>query len=48
MSDKIIYSANKIFTGTEWLTDYSIIVEDEIIIDIVPTSSISTSADQQI
>ena len=48
MSDKIIYSANKIFTGTEWLTNYSIIVEDEIIIDIVPTSSIRTSAHEHI
>ena len=48
MSDTIIYSANKIFTGTKWLIDHSIIVEDGIIVDVVPISSIRTSAHQQI
>jgi len=48
MSDTIIYSANKIFTGTKWLIDHSLIVEDGIIVDVVPISSIRTSAHQQI
>lgn len=46
MSDKIIYSADKIFTGTKWLTDHSIIVEDEIIIDIIPSSQINQSTNK--
>ena len=43
-----IISTNTIFTGTKWLTDHSIIVEDEMIVDVVPTSLISPSAHQQI
>ncbi len=48
MSDKIIYSADKIFTGTKWLTDHSIIVENEIIVDVLPTASIRTHVHQHI
>jgi len=43
-----IISANKIFTGTKWLTDHSIIVEDEMIVDVVSTSLNSASAHQQV
>ncbi len=33
------YSAKHIFTGDEWLNDHSIIVEDGVIIDIIPSTS---------
>ena len=48
MNEEIIYSADKIFTGTEWLNNHSIIVKDKMIFDVVSTSSIRTSAQQQI
>jgi N-acetylglucosamine-6-phosphate deacetylase len=48
MSEELIYSADKIFTGTEWLIDHSIIVKDEIIVDVLATSSIRTSTHQHI
>jgi len=48
MSDTIVYSADKTFTGKEWLTNHSIIVQDEMIVDVVSTSLISSSAHQQI
>ncbi|MDE3142853.1 MAG: N-acetylglucosamine-6-phosphate deacetylase [Bacteroidota bacterium] len=41
-----IFSANKIFTGTKWLTDHSIIVEDEIIVDIIPSAQINQSTNK--
>ena len=43
-----IISAKKIFTSKEWLYDHSIIVEDDIIVDIVATKSIRKSAQQSI
>ncbi|OIR05378.1 N-acetylglucosamine-6-phosphate deacetylase [mine drainage metagenome] len=43
-----IFSANKIFTGTKWLTDHSIIVEDEIIVDIIPSSQINQPSNKPI
>ena len=43
-----IVSAKKIFTSKEWLYNHSIIVEDDIIIDIVATKSIRKSAQQHI
>lgn len=33
----IAYTADKIFTGSNWLVDHAILVEDSIIVDIVPT-----------
>ncbi len=36
-----IYSANKIFTGTGWLYDHSVITENGKIVDLVPTASLS-------
>lgn len=47
MSSKIV-SAKKIFTSQEWLIDSSLIIENETIVDIVPTSSISTAAHHHI
>jgi N-acetylglucosamine-6-phosphate deacetylase len=35
------YSADKIFTGEEWLSDHAIAVNDNIIEAIVPLSSIN-------
>ena len=43
-----ITSAHKIFTGTEWLTNHSIISENGIIAEVIPTASIRTSADPHI
>ncbi|MBN8836759.1 MAG: N-acetylglucosamine-6-phosphate deacetylase [Sphingobacteriia bacterium] len=40
------YSAHKIFTGTEWLHDHSIITENELIVDVVPTENIGTASTQ--
>lgn len=48
MSGKIIYSADKIFTGTKWLINHSIIVEAEIIVDIIPSSQINQSTNKLI
>ncbi|MBS1626601.1 MAG: N-acetylglucosamine-6-phosphate deacetylase [Bacteroidetes bacterium] len=42
-----IFSANKIFTGNNWLYNHSIITENEIIIDIVPNSSINKPTHQK-
>lgn len=35
-----IYTAEKIFTGTDWLPDHAIVTENEIIIDILPLVSL--------
>jgi N-acetylglucosamine-6-phosphate deacetylase len=35
-----VFTADKIFTGTAWLPDHSIIVEDEIITDVRPSVSL--------
>jgi len=43
-----IFSAERVFTGTEWLPHHSIITENEVIVDVVPTTSISTTAHQSI
>ena len=43
-----IISANKIFTGTAWLSNHSIIIEDEMIVDIIPTSQINQSTNKLI
>ncbi|HEY9363881.1 MAG TPA: N-acetylglucosamine-6-phosphate deacetylase [Chitinophagaceae bacterium] len=41
MSTDKIYTANKIFTGHEWLHDHAIIVSDNIIKDVLPVTSLS-------
>lgn len=38
---RTILTADKIFTGSDWLPDHSIIVEDEVIVDVLPTVSLS-------
>jgi N-acetylglucosamine-6-phosphate deacetylase len=49
MNDDIkIYSAKKIFTGNGWLHNHSILVEDEMIVDVVPSSPINQSTTQPI
>ncbi len=47
MNNQTIYAANQIFTGETWLENHSIIVEDEIIVAVVPTTSIDTTIEQQ-
>ncbi len=39
---RTIFSADKIFTGTDWLPDHSIIVENELIVDVLPKVSLSS------
>lgn len=34
------YSAEKIFTGTNWLYDYTLIVKDDYVADVLPTHSV--------
>lgn len=43
----IAYTADKIFTGNEWLTDHAILVENTLIVDIVPVSTMVSSQDLQ-
>jgi N-acetylglucosamine-6-phosphate deacetylase len=38
MNKRIIYTAEKIFTGSNWLEDHAVIEEDNRIVDIVPAS----------
>lgn len=42
------FTANKIFTGTKWLYNHSIVIEDDIIVDVAPTTSIKIAAHQKI
>ena len=34
------YTADKVFTGTDWLPDHAVIIQDEIIIDVLPVVSL--------
>lgn len=43
-----IISANKIFTGEKWLTNHSVIVKDDMIIDVVPSSQINQPTNKPI
>lgn len=36
-----VFTADKIFTGTDWLPDHSIITENELIVDVLPVVSLS-------
>src|SRR5471030_7677 len=47
MSKQENFSAKKIFTGDEWLSDKAIIVEDGIIVDIVSASTVHSSTSHQ-
>jgi len=40
VADPIIYIADRIFTGHEWLVDYGILAEKNLIKDIIPFSSL--------
>jgi N-acetylglucosamine-6-phosphate deacetylase len=35
------FTADRIFTGSDWLPDHSIIIDDELIADVLPTVSLS-------
>ncbi|MGI8583349.1 MAG: N-acetylglucosamine-6-phosphate deacetylase, partial [Chitinophagaceae bacterium] len=39
---RTIFTADKIFTGTDWLPDHSIIVENELIVEVLPMVSLSS------
>lgn len=39
---RTIFTADKIFTGTDWLPDHSIVIEDELIIEVLPMVSLSS------
>ena len=41
MSNSKIYVAERIFTGAEMLQDHAIVVEDDVIIAIVPSTNIN-------
>ena len=34
------FTADKIFTGSDWLPDHSIVVEKELIVDVLPLVSL--------
>ncbi len=36
-----VFTADKIFTGSDWLPDHSIITENELIVDVLPVVSLS-------
>ncbi|HVK96761.1 MAG TPA: N-acetylglucosamine-6-phosphate deacetylase [Flavisolibacter sp.] len=36
-----IYIADKVFTGTEWLKDYAVVIEDERILNVLPSTGIN-------
>ena len=38
-----IYTADRIFTGENWLNNHAVIVEDNIIKEVIPVSSLSSS-----
>lgn len=39
-----IYTADKIFTGTAWLPDHAIVIENEMIVDLIPMVSLPNDA----
>jgi N-acetylglucosamine-6-phosphate deacetylase len=40
VANSIIYIADRIFTGQEWLEDHAILVEENLIKDVMPSSSL--------
>jgi len=41
MNKRSIIAANKVFTGKEWLNDFSLVSENNQILELVPTASLS-------
>jgi N-acetylglucosamine-6-phosphate deacetylase len=41
---RTIFTADKIFTGADWLPDHSIVIENEIIVDVLPMVSLPANA----
>ncbi len=39
---RTIFTADKIFTGTDWLPDHSIVIEDELVVEVLPMVSLSS------
>ncbi len=39
---RTIFTADKIFTGSDWLPDHSIVIESELIVDVLPMVSLSS------
>src|SRR5687768_9896705 len=37
------YSAKRIFTGTSWLQDHAIVVDDSRVVDLVPKQNVSSN-----
>jgi N-acetylglucosamine-6-phosphate deacetylase len=44
MENKQVYRADKIFTGTEWLTDYAVVVAGGKVIDLVPAAPVKNGS----
>jgi len=44
----VAYTADKVFTGENWITGHAVVVQDDIITDIVPVSSLSSSSELKI
>jgi N-acetylglucosamine-6-phosphate deacetylase len=42
-----IHSAKKIFTGTNWLYDFSVVVKDGCIVDLIPTNQLNQKSTQE-
>lgn len=42
-----IYAAKKMFTGTSWLYDFSVIVKDRFIVDLIPTNELNEKPTQE-
>jgi N-acetylglucosamine-6-phosphate deacetylase len=40
----IIFSADRIFTGSDWLPDHAIVIENEKIVEVLPLVSLSTGS----
>src|SRR5688500_12756273 len=37
---RTIFTADRIFSGTDWLPDHCIVIEEDMIIDVLPTVSL--------
>jgi N-acetylglucosamine-6-phosphate deacetylase len=46
--NSIIYIADRIFTGQEWLEDHAILVEENLIKDVIPSSSLPQNISSKI
>ena len=41
MNKRSIIAADKVFTGKEWLNDFSLVLENNQILELAPTASLS-------